>query len=42
LVGILAAAQASRWFLGISMVSWRVRGSSTKVAIRPETTCHSM
>ena len=36
------ALQASRWSCGILSVFCSSSGASTKVAIRPETTCHSI
>jgi hypothetical protein len=41
-VGMLPAEQASRWSCGRTRLFWSSRGASTKVAIKPDVTCHSM
>lgn len=41
-VGMLSAAQASRWSWGIVTDFWSSSGASMKVAASPETTCHSV
>ena len=41
-VGTFSDTQTSRCPLGIWIVFCSSRGASTKVAMRPETTCHSM
>lgn len=42
LVGTLPASQTARWSSGMVNCFWMSRGASTKVARRPEATCHSM
>lgn len=42
LYGTLPDMQTSRWFSGSWIVACSSRGSSTKVAMRPDATCHSM
>lgn len=40
-VRVLEAAQTERWLSGRVNCFWMSRGASTKVARRPEATCHS-
>lgn len=40
-VRVLEAAQTERWSSGMVSCFWMSRGASTKVARRPEATCHS-